>query len=196
MICAAYVRVSSRQQDLEAQKHSILRAATARGDEIGQWYGEKASGAALERAALTALRAAVRRGAYRKLYVFRLDRLSRSMLGMFSVVDELARNGCELVSVADGFDPSGPTGPIVLAVLAACAQMERDALAERLHAARERARSRGLDWGRPRALTADTLRLARKAIAEGSSLRNAARELDVSVTTLHRALKRVPDPSE
>jgi len=144
MKAAAYVRVSSRQQSLEAQKSAILKAAEARGDEITHWYGEKASAYVGERAELAALRAAVRRGEHRKVYVFRIDRLSRAgVLGTFTIVAEL------------------------------------------------KARAQGLDWGRPRVLLDDTIRIAAKRVAGGESVRKAAAELGVSNSTLHRALKRV-----
>jgi DNA invertase Pin-like site-specific DNA recombinase len=204
---AAYVRVSTRQQSLEAQKDVISRAATARGDTISHWYGEKVSGFQAERAELVALRQAVRRGEHQKCYVFRIDRLSRSgVLATFTVVDELTRNGCSVVTVADAFELGGPVGDIVLAVLAACAQMERIALSDRLAAARERTVMMGGAWGRPKTLKEDTLRLARKMISEGHTLRYTARELGVAKTTLGRALSQktgeipryiqTPEPAE
>lgn len=190
---AAYVRVSTRQQSLEAQKEALSKAATARGDRITHWYGEKVSGFQAERAELTALRQAVRRGEHRKLYVFRIDRLSRAgVLATFTVVDEMTRNGCSVVTIADGFGLDGPVGDIVLAVLAACAQMERNALAERLTAARERTTMLGGSWGRPKSLREDTLRLARAMVAEGHTIRKAARELGVPRSTLARALSQKP----
>ena len=192
MKAAAYVRVSSRQQSLEAQKSAILKAASARGDEITDWYGEKASAYIGERAELAALRAAVRRGEHRKVYVFRIDRLSRSgVLSTFTIANEFKVAGCALVTVADSFELDSVAGPIILAVLATCAQMEREAMADRINAARERARAAGLDWGRPRVLLDDTIRIAAKRVAGGESVRKAAVELGVSHRTLHRALKRV-----
>ena len=186
---AAYVRVSTRQQSLEAQKGVISRAATARGDKIVAWYGEKAAGYKLERAELAELRAAVRRGEHQKLYIFRIDRLSRAgVLATFTVVDELKRNGCSVVTIADAFELEGPTADIVLAVLAACAQMERMALADRVNAARERVEREGGQWGRPRRIDPGTLEKATKLRAAGHTQRYIAQALSVPRATIARAL--------
>src|SRR6266849_6224685 len=75
---AAYVRVSSRSQDHAMQRHAVERAAAARGDEVRVWYSEKRSAKVLARPVLDRLRADVRAGKVSKLYVYRLDRLTRS----------------------------------------------------------------------------------------------------------------------
>jgi DNA invertase Pin-like site-specific DNA recombinase len=189
MQAAAYVRVSTAQQSLEAQKAAILKAATARGDEISHWYGEKISGYALERAALASLRHAVRRGEHKKVYVFRIDRLSRAgVLATFTVVDDLTRNGCSVATVADAFDLDGPAGPIVLAVLATCAEMERKALSDRISAARERVEREGGQWGRPRRVDPGTLAKAQELRAQGHTLRYVSAALKIPRATLQGAL--------
>src|SRR5436190_2138981 len=136
MTIAAYLRVSSRAQDAASQRSAIERAAAARGDAVSEWYSEKRSGRTLDRAELQRLRADVRAGRVRRLFVFRLDRLARSGIrDTFEVIEELRAAGCELVSVADGFDLTGPAAEIVLAVMARAAKMERLAINERIAAA-------------------------------------------------------------
>ncbi|HEX7235459.1 MAG TPA: recombinase family protein [Gammaproteobacteria bacterium] len=148
MKAAAYVRVSSRSQDAASQRAALERAAAARGDELVDWFVEKQSGRTLARPILDSVRELARRGHIRKLFVFRLDRLTRSGIrDTLEAVHELRAAGCELVTVADGFELAGPAADVVLAVLAWAAQMERAALGERIAAARARAET----WGRPRA---------------------------------------------
>ena len=148
MKAAAYVRVSSRSQDAASQRAALERAARARGDTIASWYVEKQSGRTLARPILDSVRELARRGHIRKLFVFRLDRLTRSGIrDTLDVVHELRAAGCELVTIADGFELAGPAADVVLAVLAWAAQMERAARGERIAAARARAET----WGRPRA---------------------------------------------
>lgn len=57
MRAAAYVRVSDRDQRVDLQRDEIAAAAAGRGDEIAEWYGERASAKSTARAALSALRA-------------------------------------------------------------------------------------------------------------------------------------------
>jgi len=118
-LTASYLRVSSKSQDVAMQTHAIDRAASARGDTIGTVYAEKRSGKTLARPELDRLRADARAGKIRRLYVYRLDRLTRSGIrDTFELVEELRRHGVELVSVSDGFSLDGPAAEIVLAVMA------------------------------------------------------------------------------
>ncbi len=168
MKAAAYVRVSSRSQDAGSQRAALELAARARGDTIGDWFVEKQSGRTLARPILDSVRELARRGHIRKLFVFRLDRLTRSGIrDALTVVHELRGAGCELVTVADGFELGGPASDVVLAVMAWAAQWERDALGERIAAARARAET----WGRPRAAgPADVRRVLELAAGTGRQL--------------------------
>lgn len=189
MTAAAYVRVSSRAQTHAMQQAAIERAALARGDPSLVFYAERLSGKTIDRPELARLRADVRAGAVRRLYVFRLDRLTRSGIrDTFELIEELERYGCEVVTVADGFDLQGPTREIVLALLAWAAKMERLAINERISAARERKEAAGGRWGRPRRVDAGTLASARRLRAEGRTLRQVAVALKVPRATLARVL--------
>lgn len=187
MSVAAYVRVSSRSQNHASQRAAIAQAARARGERIGRWFSEKASGRSLVRPVLAELVAAARAGRVRKVYVFRIDRLSRSGIrSTLAVVETLREAGCKIVSVADGFDLDGPAGDVVLAVIAWAAKQERDALGERIRAARARVERQGGAWGRPRRVV--NVARARALQAKGRSLRDVARALKVPRATLARAL--------
>lgn len=186
---AAYCRVSSRAQDLSTQRHAIERAAKARGDLITDWRSEKRSGKLLARPELDRVRAAVRAGNIAKLYVYRLDRLTRSGIrDTLQVVSELRQNGCEVVSIADGFDLNGPAAEIVLAVLSWASQMERLAINERISAARERVEAEGRKWGRPSRFDAAGLARVKELRVEGRSIREIAVALKVPRSTVARAL--------
>lgn len=189
---AAYTRVSSRQQDLRLQRREIERAAASRGDQIPKrlWFEDKASGRSIDRPALKKLQAAVRAGKVRRLYVWRVDRLTRSGIrDTFHLVEEFRHHGAELVTVADGFTLSGPAADVVLAVMAWAAQMERNAIGERIRAARARIEAEGGRWGRPRngELDPKTLRRARE-LRDTHSLRELAALLKVPRSTLADAL--------
>jgi len=145
MDATAYLRVSSRAQDYATQKSAIERAGTARGDTIIDWRAEKRSGKTLARPELDRLRADARAGHVRRLYVFKLDRLTRSGIrDTFEVIEELRGHGAELISVSDGFSLDGPAAEVVMAVMAWAAKMERLAINELIAAASQGAgRGRG-----------------------------------------------------
>jgi DNA invertase Pin-like site-specific DNA recombinase len=64
------------------------------------------------------------------------------------VIEERRGHNCELVTVADGFDLSGPAAEVVLAVMAWAAKMERLAINERIAAARVHLEQEGRSWCR------------------------------------------------
>jgi DNA invertase Pin-like site-specific DNA recombinase len=188
----AYMRVSSRAQDLATQRVAIDKAAQARGDAIEVWFFEKKSGRSVARPELDRLRAEVRAGRVAKLYLYRLDRLTRSGIrDTFEVIEELRAHGVQVVSVSDGFALDGPAAEVILAVIAWAAKMERLAINERISAARERMEAEGRPWGRPPRLSeAECVRL-RTLRDQGRSVRDIAVAMKVPRSTVARALARV-----
>ena len=191
MQAAVYLRVSTGKQDWALQRQAVKRAADARRDTLPKalWFEEKKSGGTIQRPALQKLREAVRAGRVRRVYVFRIDRLSRSgMRDILNVVEEFRANGAELVTVADGFQLGGPCDDMLIAVMALGAQIERDAIGARIKEARKRVEASGGRWGRPRRVDPTTLKRAIQMSREGESLRAIARALKVSRSTLADAI--------
>lgn len=152
------------------------------------------SGRSLERPVLADLRGAAARGELRTLYVYRLDRLTRSGIrDTLTVLEELRRSGVHVVST-DGIDPSGPMAEVVIAVISWAAQVERLAIGERIAAARERLAAQGRPWGRPRRLTEATLARAVELRDQGYSWHQLAAELGMPKSTLQEAVGRVRPP--
>ena len=186
---AAYIRVSSKTQTLDMQRAAITRVAATRGDTIHTWYAEKRTAKSLARPTLSQLRVDARAGLIRRLYVFRLDRLARSGIrDTFEVVEELRGAGVELVTIADGFDLSGPAAEVVLAVMAWAAQMERLAINERIAAARTRLDAEGRPWGRPSSVAPHDRERVLKLHGTGRSVRSIAMAVKASRSAVWRIL--------
>jgi DNA invertase Pin-like site-specific DNA recombinase len=189
MTAVAYIRVSSRSQDHAMQRAAIERACAARGDTIATWYAEKKTAKDLARPELARLRNDARAGLFRRLYVYRLDRLTRSGIrDTLDVVEELRRHGVDVISLSDGFSLGGPAAEIILAVLAWAAKMERLAINERIAAARERLEEEGRSWGRPRRLDAEAIARILALRSEGRTIRDIAVALKVPRSTVADAL--------
>jgi DNA invertase Pin-like site-specific DNA recombinase len=192
---AAYLRVSSRSQDVAMQRAAITRAAKARGERIGSWYAEQASSVAQSRPELTRLREDVRGGRVAKLWVFRLDRLSRGgILEVLNIVHELRDHGCRLETVSDGFSFDGPAADVILAVFAWVAEMERAAIRARLKDARTALEASGGHWGRPRKV--DKLMGVRiqDLKGKGRTIRSIAMAVKIPRTSVARWLSQNPPP--
>jgi DNA invertase Pin-like site-specific DNA recombinase len=125
----------------------------------------------------------------RRLYLFRLDRLTRTGIGdTLTTLAALRDGGAEVVSVGDGFDLEGPHEEVIVAVMAWAAKMERLAIAERVAAARERVEAEGGRWGRPSRVDRATRARAVELADEGRSVRDIARALKVPRSTIARAI--------
>lgn len=188
---AAYVRVSSRAQDDATQRRAIEGAARARGDQVVDWRAEKASGRTVDRPELQRLLADARAGLFRRrrLYVFRLDRLTRSGIAdTLRTLEELRSNCHQVVSASDGFDLEGPHAEVIVAVMAWAAKMERLATNERIAAARDRVEAEGGTWGHPPRMKPADVAQAVALAADGRSVRSIAMALGVPRTTVQRAL--------
>lgn len=189
-----YIRVSSASQDHAYQRAAIESAARARGDTIADWYADKASGATMHRPQLGRLWSDLDRRRIGRVWIWRLDRLTRSgVADAFEAVDFVRRSGAELVSVADQFAlDGGGAGELVLAVLAWAAKMEREKIRENQEAARARLARQGRGWGRPR-IPPELRDVVRELSSQGFSVREIAHQLKVSKTWVANALNEI-DP--
>lgn len=195
MHAAAYIRVSSVGQSLRLQRHAVDAAAAARGDSIDYWE-EKRSAKTLERPALDRIRSEVRAGLIKRLYVFRLDRLTRSGIrDTFELIDELRRHGCQLVTCSDGFDLDGPMAEPLIAMMAWAAKMENHSRRERQAAAYERLKKEGRGWGRAPRMSPRQIERAQE-LRKKHSLRAVSVRLKIPLSTLARTLKRAEDADE
>lgn len=193
MHAAAYIRVSSRGQDLRLQQHTIAAAAQARGDEV-EFRAEKQSATTVDRPVLAQLRADVRAGRVKRVYVFRLDRLARSGIrDTLNLLHELRQAGAEVITCADGFDLAGPMAEVVIAVMSWAASMELHARRERISAARVTKEARGESWGRPRRMTPKQVQTALelRSRPKPASFRKIATVVKVPAATIRRELARV-----
>lgn len=194
----AYLRVSSRSQSVETQRDAIKRLAKARNEPVERWFEEKRTAKALtDRPTLEALRDFIRGGRVQVLYVYRIDRLSRSGIrDTFSLLEEFRGRGVVIVTVADGFTMEGPGADVVLAVLAWAAQMERLAIGERIADAHKRVKAAGLPWGRPKRVDQRTKDLILAAHEAGASIRKLAIKHKIPRSTISRVVSQKPTPPE
>lgn len=187
---AAYIRVSSTAQDLSTQRDAITRACEARGLSVDAWYAEQVS-TRKELPELRRLRKDAGGGLYSRLFVFRLDRMSRGTIcEMLNLLQEFRGYGCQVVSVADGLPLDGPFAEFIVAAIAMCAGMEREAIGNRVASARARVEASGGSWGRPSVVDDRKAERISNMARKGYSVRKIAGLTKVSSTTVHNFGKR------
>jgi len=139
---AVYCRVSTTERlgqefnSLDNQQAMceafIASQAAARWEAIPALYHDGGfTGANTERPALRRLLADVEAGRVDVVLVYRLDRLTRSMRDFFQIVDVLEQHSAAFASVSESFNTNTPVGRMVLHVVLAFAQMERELTSER-----------------------------------------------------------------
>lgn len=119
----AYVRVSTAEQN-EARQIEALKK-----HDIDKWYTEKVSGKNMNRPQLEAMLDYVREGD--TVYIHDFSRLARSTKDLLAIVEQLQDKNVHLVSNKENLDTSTPTGKLMLTMIAAINEFERENLLER-----------------------------------------------------------------
>jgi putative DNA-invertase from lambdoid prophage Rac len=148
-----YHRVSTRDQRPELARLELRRAAELRGLDLVEEIEETGSGVRGDRPGLARVLELVGRAEVAYVLVWKLDRFGRSTLDVLSNVQRLERSGVTFVATTQGIEV-GPgaaaVGRLVLTVLAAVAELERDMISERTVLGLAGARARGKVLGRPK----------------------------------------------
>lgn len=176
-----YARVSRSDQVLDRQLDALREAGC---DRVFDDHG--VSGAQASRPGLDAMLAYARPGD--TIVIQSLDRLGRTTRDLLALVEDLTAHDIGLRILTLGVDTRTPAGTLVLTVVAALAQMERDILRERTIDGLAAARARGRVGGRPRTLTQEQVAVARGWARDGRSAREIARLLGTSDRTVRRHL--------
>ncbi len=162
MKVAAYVRVSTDDQarngvGLDAQRQRILEEAERRGWEVTWFVDEGFGGAVRDRPALQEALDGLGEGVFETLVAAKLDRLSRSVVHLGSLLEQAEAEGWDVALLDFDVDTSKPTGRLVAHVLAAVAEFERQRIRERTREALAQVKARGVRLGRPRQLSDETV---------------------------------------
>lgn len=119
----AYIRVSTVEQN-EARQIEAMKDK-----EIEKYFTEKISGKNTERPKLQEMLDFVREGDV--VYIHDFSRLARSTEDLLNIVNTLNEKGVHLISNKENLDTSTPTGKLMLTMIAAINQFERENMLER-----------------------------------------------------------------
>ena len=177
-----YARVSTTDQTLDLQHDALTKTGCTR------IFTDTASGAQTERKGLTEALAYVRPGD--TLVVWKLDRLGRSLKDLITRITQLNDRKIGFKSLTEQIDTTTSGGKLIFHIFGALAEFERDIIKERTQAGLAAARIRGKLGGRPKALSPEKIKLARKLYADTStSVREICNMLGISRHTLQRYVK-------
>jgi DNA invertase Pin-like site-specific DNA recombinase len=178
-----YARVSTTDQTLALQQDALQKAGCIK------IFTDTASGAQTEREGLTEAISYVR--ADDTLVVWKLDRLGRSLKDLITRITELNNRTIGFKSLTEQIDTTTSGGKLIFHIFGALAEFERDIIKERTQAGLEAARKRGKLGGRPKALSPEKIKLARRLYADtGTSVAEICNMLGISRHTLRRYVKK------
>lgn len=144
-----YARVSTKDQNVDLQIEALKKVGCEK------IYQEKISGATKNRPELDKMLEQFRQGD--ELYVWRLDRLGRSLKHIIDLVLGLNDKGVIIKGISDGVDTSTSSGRLFLNIMASLSEYERELIRERTNAGLQSARARGRTGGRPKGFTKETV---------------------------------------
>lgn len=181
MAVFGYGRVSTAEQTADNQRLEIERAGYA----VEYWYADTVSGKAhaAQRTHFGDMLAKLRKKD--TVVVSKLDRLGRDAPDVLATIKALAAFGVEVVVLQLGkLDLTSPAGKLMLAMLAAVAEMERDLIVERTQAGLARAKAEGKTLGRRPKTTPEQRTAMVGAYANKQSVSALARQYGVSRATV------------
>jgi DNA invertase Pin-like site-specific DNA recombinase len=178
-----YARVSTTEQDTATQTAALKSAGCER------IFREKASGGRWDRPELHRLLDHVRQGDV--LIVWKLDRLSRSLRDVLTIMERLGEAKAGFRSLTEAIDTTTPAGRMMMQMVGAFAEFERAMLRERTRAGLESARQDGRIGGRrPKLSDRQQVEIVRMVRKGEKTAADAARLFKIHPATVSRLLAR------
>jgi DNA invertase Pin-like site-specific DNA recombinase len=114
-----------------------------------------------------------------------IDRLGRSASDVLNTVDYLKVKGVKLrVLSLDGVDLTSPTGRLLITLLAAVAEMEKNLIVERVHAGLSRCKAEGRIFGKPLQVAPETIEKIVAEFSQGMTVLQASLKYNLSTKTI------------
>lgn len=175
-----YARVSTTDQNLSAQIKALEEAGCTTN------YTEQLSGKDTHRPQLEAMLGYIRKGD--TVVVTKLDRLARSTKDLLKIAEDIQKKGAGLEVLNINLDTTTPTGKLMLTLLGAIAEFEREIMLERQHEGILLAKEEGKYKGR-KPINNERLHQVKSFIQEGMSISQAVKEVGISRRTYYKAIE-------
>ena len=152
MAIAIYARKSvERENSISCETQIEYCKATIKPDErhekVLTFVDNGFSGGNVDRDGFQKMMKAVRQGKIKKVLVYKLDRISRSLADFVGILNEFKENHVEFVSSQESFDTSSPYGEMIVKILMVFAEFERTSIINRVTQAYEHRSDLGFYMG-------------------------------------------------
>lgn len=189
-ITIGYARVSSTDNRQEFGL-SVQKEVLSFCDKL---YIEKDSGGNQERPKLDkALKLAknyAKQGVKTNFVVYKLDRLTRKMLHLSAIIEDLTKHGIHLQSIHENIETDSLTGKFFCLMLGYVAEWELQAISERTKDGLRKAKEKGVKLGNKGLPKATEKQIIEQYLRKELSVRKIAKQLNISTATIYNVLKR------
>lgn len=177
-----YARVSTSKQSLDIQVSALKNA----GVQENRIFTDSISGNRTDRDGLNTLRIKVENGDV--ILVKKLDRLGRDTADMIRLIKEFDDTGVSIRFLDDGISTEGTMGKMVVTILSAVAQAERQRILERTNEGRIEAKARGIKFGRKRTIDREKLLLLSE---QGLGATEISKQMGIGRSTVYKLLNEI-----
>lgn len=174
-----YARASASQQSLDIQ----IKALEAAGVEAGRIFTDRVTSNHFDQDGLALLQTKVQQGDI--VFITKLDRLGRNIAELIQLINTFDEMGVSLRFLDDGICSEGATGKVIVAVLAAVVQAERQRISERTLEGRIEAREKGVKFGRKPTVDRGKVQALR---VQGLGATDIARQMKIGRSTVYKIL--------
>ena len=174
-----YARISTSQQSLKLQKQAL----EAEGVKPSRVFSDVGSRSNMDREGLNLLRVKVEEGDL--VLVTRLDRLGSDTADMIKLIKEFDKAGIAIRFIKEGLSTEGTMGKMVVTILSAVADAERERILERTNEGRVDSMAKGVKFGRKRSI--DRVNLL-QLHNDGIGATDIAKELGIGRSTVYKIL--------
>ncbi|MDP2628762.1 MAG: recombinase family protein [Nanoarchaeota archaeon] len=137
-LAAIYIRVSTEEQvrqgiSLKAQEEALQNYAKALGYDIVEIYKDEGKSAKdiKGRPAMTRLLSDAEQNNFQSIFIYKLDRFSRSLRDLIETIEKLKKWGIDFVSMQDKIETTSASGKLMFHIISAFAEFERNVTGER-----------------------------------------------------------------
>ena len=200
-VAFGYVRASTleevKQGSNERQKEILINFFRAKGWDYRIYEDNGKTGAKMNRDGFKKMMSDIEKEKPYAVVVAKIDRYARSLIDLLNSIQDLEQKGIGFISVQDsGIDTTSPNGRLLLQILGAFAEFERNMINSRTSAGREKAMALGIKFGRPRYKTSEKnggKYIDTKKVLElkekGMSARSISKFMGCSITPVLKIIK-------
>lgn len=152
-------------------------------------YEEKRSGGDRRRPVLENVLSQLKAGD--TFVVYKLDRVARSLSHLLEILDRIEQLGASFLSLTEVIDTKSPAGRMMMQIIGAFAEFERELIRERTRAGMKAASERGVKFGRPYGFPeSEHPKMLRQWYSGKYTKTSLARHYGVHISSIKRTIKR------